>query len=122
MTLLPPVKVFVADVEKAIPGISWTLPSSMCSCTCPLMDMDRFGRLYVPDPALSRVRILDSNGNDLAVIAKKLARRGGTGDLLVAWPFYVASAGDALAFYDGICQRAVHVGLQFAATESVAIR
>jgi hypothetical protein len=116
MKLLPPRKVFVPDVERAIPGISWTLPSSMCSCSCPLMDMDRFGRLYVPDPALSRVRILDSNGNDLAVVAER------TGNLLVAWPFYVASAGDALAFYDGICQRAVHVELKFAAVETVGIR
>lgn len=116
MKMLPPVKVFVADVERAIPGISWTLPASMCSCSCPLMDMDRFGRLYVPDPALSRVRVLDANGNDLAAIAKK------TGDLHVAWPFYVANAGDALAFYDGICQRAVHVKLQFAAVETAAIR
>ncbi len=116
MELKPPVKVFVPDVEKVIPGISWTLPASMCSCTCPLMDMDRFGRLYVPDPALSRVRIMDSNGNDLAVLAKK------TGDLLVAWPFYVACAGDALAFYDGICQRALHVKLQFAAVETAPLR
>jgi hypothetical protein len=122
LKLEPPVKVFVPDVEKVIPGISWTLPASMCSCTCPLMDMDRFGRLYVPDPALGRVRIMDSNGNDLAAVSKKLARRGGTGNLLVAWPFYVASAGDALAFYDGICQRAVHVKLQFAAVETAAIR
>ena len=53
LKLLPHVKVFVADVERAIPGVSWALPSSMCSCSCLLMDMDRFGRLYLPDPARS---------------------------------------------------------------------
>ena len=78
--------------------------------------MDRFGRLYVPDPARSRVRILDSNGNDLAIVARK------AGDMLIAWPLYVTSAGDALAFYDGFNRRAVHVKLEFAAVETAVVR
>ncbi len=116
LKLLPTKKIFVANVERAIPGVSWTSPSDLCSCSCLRMDMDRFGRLYLPDPALSRVRIVDSNGNDLAVVAKK------TGDMLIAWPLWVASAGDALAFYDGINRRAVYSKLSFTATETVALR
>ncbi len=115
LKLLPTKKIFVADVEKAIPGISWTSPSDLCSCSCLRMDMDRFGRLYVPDPASSRVRIMDANGNDLAVVAEK------AGAMLIAWPLWVASAGDAFAFYDGVNRRAVHVTLQFAAAQTVAL-
>jgi hypothetical protein len=122
LKLLPTKKIFVADVERAIPGVSWTSPSDLCSCSCLRMDMDRFGRLYVPDPASSRVRILDSDGNELAAVAEKLARRGGVGDMLVAWPLWVASAGDAVAFYDGINRRAVYVELGFAAAETTGIR
>ncbi len=113
--LLPTKKLFVANVEEAIPGISWTPPSDICSCSRLRMDMDHFGRLYVPDPALSRVRVIDSNGNDIAVVSKKI------GDLLVAWPFHVASAGDAFAFYDGVNFRMVYVKLHFSATETVAL-
>jgi hypothetical protein len=112
---LPPAKLFVADVALAIPGISWTSPSPGCTCSSLLMDMDRFGRLYVPDPALSRVRVLDSGGNDLAAVAEK------AGDLVIAWPLWVANAGDAFAFYDGINLRAVYVKLEFAAAETAAL-
>ena len=113
--VLPTKKRFVANVEKAIPGISWSHPSDLCSCSRLRMDMDHFGRIYVPDPALNRVRVIDSNGNDIAEVAKKI------GDLLVAWPLYVASAGDAFAFYDGINHRMIYIKINFSAAETVAL-
>jgi hypothetical protein len=115
LKLLPTKKIFVADVERVIPGISWASPSDLCSCSCLRMDMDRFGRLYVPDPAFSRVRILDSNGNDLAVISKKIA------DLHIGWPLWVTSVGDAFAFYDGSNRRGLHIEIKFKVSETVAL-
>jgi hypothetical protein len=114
-TLLPPAKVFVADVARAIPGVSWVIPSPGCSCSGLQMDMDRFGRLYVPDPARARVRILDAAGNDLAAVVQK------SKELAIAWPIWVACAGDAIAFYDGVNRRAVHVKIEFAVAETVAL-
>jgi hypothetical protein len=110
-----PAKAFVADVAGAVPGISFMTAPQVCSCLGPKFDMDRFERLYVPDAALSRVRITDSNGNELASLVGK------AGDLVMAWPLWVASAGDTFAFWDGPNTRVVSARLEFAATETAAL-
>ncbi len=107
-----PAKAFVHDVEWAVPGISWISPPGNCTCNGPWFDMDRFGRLYVPDPALSRVRILDAQGNQIAELAGK------SGELFIARPIRVAAARDLFAFWDAANLRVLSAKLQYAVTET----
>ena len=105
-----PAKAFVHDVEWAVPGISWISPPGNCTCNGPWFDLDRFGRLYVPDPALSRVRILDAQGNQIAELAGK------SGELFIARPIRVAAAGDLFAFWDAANLRVLSANLEYAVT------
>jgi len=111
---MKPAKAFVHDVAWAMPGISWISPPGNCTCNGPWFDLDRFGRLYVPDPALSRVRILDSGGNQIAELAEK------AGDLFIAWPIRVASAGDVFAFWDAANLRVLSATLEYSASATCA--
>ena len=109
---MKPAKAFVPDVEWAVAGISWISPPGNCTCNGPWFDLDRFGRLFVPDPALSRVRLLDAQGNQIAELARK------AGDLFIAWPIRVTAAGDVFAFWDAVNRRVLAVKLEYAATET----
>ena len=109
-----PAKAFVHDVEWAAPGISWITPPGNCACNGPWFDMDRFGRLYVPDPALSRVRVLDSGGNGIAELAGKF------GNLFIARPIRVAVAGDLFAFWDAANLRVLSAKLEYSASKTCA--
>jgi hypothetical protein len=107
---MKPTKAFVSNVEWAVPGISWISPPGNCTCNGPWFDLDRFARLFVPDPARSRVHILDSGGNPIAELAGK------AGDLRIAWPIRVAAAGDVFVLWDAINHRALAATLEYAAT------
>jgi hypothetical protein len=109
---IKPARAFVANVEWAAPGISWISPPTDCTCNGPWFDLDRFGRLFVPDPAESRVRILDAGGNLIAELAEK------AGDLRIAWPIRVAVAGDVFVLWDAINNRALAATLEYAAAET----
>ena len=111
---ITPAKAFVHDVEWAVPGISWISPPGNCTCNGPWFDMDRFGRLYVPDPALSRVCILDAQGNQIAELRAK------SGDLFIARPIRVASAGDLFAFWDAANLRVLSAKLEYSASKTCA--
>jgi len=110
---IKPAKAFVHGVEWAAPGISWISPPGNCVCNGPWFDLDRFGRLFVPDPARSRVRILDGRGNPIAELAGK------SGELFIARPIRVAAAGDRLGFWDAGNLRVLSAKIEYAASRTV---
>lgn len=112
---LQPAEYRLPKVDLAIPGVSWMSPTPECTCGHLAFDLDRYGRIYLPDPALRRVRVLDENGNDLF----ELAERSGSQEIL--WPMRLFAHEDGLVFWDGLARTINRQTFAYAASETCAV-
>jgi hypothetical protein len=95
---LKPAEVTIAKPDLAVPGVSWVAPTPECTCSCLYFDLDRYGRIYLPDPALRRVRVLDPSGNEILDVAER------SGDTEVLWPLRLFAYENGFVYWDGIAE------------------
>ncbi|MFH0920693.1 MAG: FlgD immunoglobulin-like domain containing protein [Fibrobacterota bacterium] len=100
--------------------MSWIYPFSPtpigpkgtgCTCFNPRFDMDKFGRLFLPDFAHFRVNVLDNEGN-------KIYHFGNYGNmdaqgLSYAWPAYLAVTDKAVYVSDMVNRRVVRALIDY---------
>jgi hypothetical protein len=135
---------FVEGAVAAYPGYA---PFSHCSfagntcCTCrtPRFDLDRYGRLYIPNAIANSVRIVDNTGNEIVEFGKygnfdsqyanPETEAGKAGKPAVAvpeiplgWPVAAGVTKDAIYVADFVNRRGVRVEPAFAAEASCAIK
>jgi hypothetical protein len=102
-----------------------------CSCQTPRFDVDRFGRVFVPDALRFSVKILDAAGAGIGRFGqygnlddglRAAKASGGDAPIYTAWPHAVAVTDRMIYVADMINHHVVAVKLAAAAEETVAIR
>jgi hypothetical protein len=102
-----------------------------CSCQTPRFDVDRYGRVFVPDTLRFSVKVLDGNGTQIGRIGRygnlddglRAAKASGAGaPIYTAWPHAVAVTGRMLYIADMINHHIVAVKLSSCVEETVALR
>jgi hypothetical protein len=103
-------------VDAVFTGMSWMNPGTECCCCVPVFDLDRFGRLYMPDPSLSRVVIFDANANQICEVADKID------EVEMALPMRVVALSEGFAFWNGKDAKIIKVQLGWSASETCQIQ
>jgi hypothetical protein len=111
-----PLEVNLPTPDLAIPGVSWVSPVPECACGCLYFDLDRYGRIYLPDPALRRVRVFDASGNELLDVSEK------SGETAVLWPLRLFAFESGFVFWDGVAETLNRQNLDWDAGEVCPLR
>jgi hypothetical protein len=120
-----------SSVEGAIgfyPGIAPFshphLGTTCCVCRIPRFDIDRFGRLAIPNAMANHVRLLDNAGNEILTFgrygnydAQLKGGQAGQPDLPLAWPIGAAITDRSIYVLDVYNRRVVRADFTFAAEE-----
>ncbi len=100
-----------------------------CFCETSRFDIDGFDRLFVPDIHRFAVRVLDSEGNDIALIGGygNMDNRGPDSQhpepaIAYAWPLVAQVDGDRLYVADVTNRRIVAARLTYAVTETCDVK
>jgi DNA-binding beta-propeller fold protein YncE len=97
----------------------WGDPS--CVCMGSRLDVDGWGRVFVPDCFRFSVRALDTGGNEIGHIGR-YGNADDTGtDIHFAWPAFVSVADGKLYVSDSVNRRVVVVGFEHAAEASCPV-
>ncbi|HXX92155.1 MAG TPA: hypothetical protein VEN81_00890 [Planctomycetota bacterium] len=119
------------SVEGAIgfyPGISPFshphLGTTCCVCRIPRFDIDRYGRLAIPNAMANHVRLLDNAGNEVLAFGRygnfDSLYKGGTSaasELPLAWPIGAAITDRSVYVLDVYNRRVLRADFVFAAEE-----
>ncbi len=117
-----------ASVEGAIgfyPGLSPFshphLGTTCCVCRIPRFDIDRYGRLAIPNATANHVRLLDNAGNEILTFGSygnyDSPSKGGTSALPLAWPIGAAITDRSVYVLDVYNRRVLRADFVFAAEE-----
>ena len=137
-------KMTAEGATKAYAGIAplsgnWASTSDCCVCRVPRFDLDRYGRLYLPNAIANSVRIVDNAGNLIAEFGKygnfdsQLVNTntpaGKTGkptvatpEIPLAWPTGVGASEAHVYVNDSYNNRAVRADLTWKVEESCEIK
>jgi hypothetical protein len=125
-----------ASVDGAIgfyPGISPFshphLGTTCCVCRIPRFDIDRYGRLAIPNATANHVRLLDNAGNEILTFgrygnydAQLKGGKPGQPDLPLAWPIGAAITDRSVYVLDVYNRRVLRADFTFAAEEVCDLR
>jgi hypothetical protein len=100
-----------------------------CVCFPGRMSLDRYGRIFVPVTPARRIRVLDTEGNELCVFGRYgNADNGGTDSLRpmegvpMDWAFCLAASDRALYASDLNNRRVIKVRLDYAVAADCSIK
>ncbi|MHC4915671.1 MAG: hypothetical protein ACYTGB_09280 [Planctomycetota bacterium] len=136
---------FVVGAVKAYPGIgpysslSSEVRESGCSCRIPRFDIDRYGRLALPNAVANWVRIVDNSGNEILRVGKygnfdsrfvnPNTDEGKAGkptvakpEIPLAWPTGAGFSEKHLYILDAYSRRVVRADAVWAAEESCELK
>lgn len=105
------------------PGLSLLLtragsPAPHCICRNSRFSLSPAGLLFVPDSVCGRVRVMDTNGNDIMTFGK----RGSNVDQLeMRWPETVLSSGTHCYIIDCVHLKCLQLKLDYAVKETVSL-
>ncbi|HUT35475.1 MAG TPA: hypothetical protein VNE39_18450 [Planctomycetota bacterium] len=135
---------FIEGAVAAYPGYGPFSHSSWgnnlcCTCRTPRFDLDRYGRLYLPNAITNSVRIVDNAGNQIlefgrygnfdSLYVNPNLPEGKAGkptvvipDIPLGWPTGAGVSRDAIYVCDTYSRRGVRVEYTFAAEETCAVK
>jgi hypothetical protein len=123
--------VFVGGAVDAYPGYApfshtYFGGNTCCVCRSPRFDLDRFGRLYLPNAITNSVRIVDNAGNEVLEFGRygnfdDASSTPGSATVPLGWPTAAGVTKDAIYVCDTLNRRAVRVEHRFAVESVVEI-
>ena len=115
------VPVKVTGAEWMAPGMSH-LWLTVCNCESVTFDVDEFGRSWVPDTGLYRVRVLDTAGNEMLQFGG-YGNADSTGDNFgFAWLVGVGATDKYVYCGDSINKRLLRCEITYAAEETCPVK
>jgi len=122
---------FIEGALAAYPGYGPFSHSSWgsnlcCTCRTPRFDLDRYGRLYLPNAITNSVRIVDNAGNQILEFGRygnfdSLYATVAVPDIPLAWPTGAGVSKDAIYVCDTYNRRGVRLEPTFAAEETLKV-
>ncbi len=133
--------VFVEGALAAYPGCgpfshaNWG-ENSCCVCRAPRFDVDRYGRIIMPNAISNSVQVLDNSGNVVLAFGKygnfdsQYVPAGANGakplvatpDIPLGWPTAAGVSEKSIYVLDTYSRRVVRADLSFAVEESVEVK
>jgi hypothetical protein len=122
---------FVEGALAAYPGYGPFSHSSWgsnlcCTCRTPRFDLDRYGRLYLPNAITNSVRVVDNAGNQIIEFGRygnfdSLHSIVAVPDIPLGWPTGAGVSRDAIYVCDTYNRRGVRLEYTFAAEETCPV-